>query len=160
MVLFNIPDIRLFWSEDERFLKQFDENKPLSEMRFEVRRGDTAAGLATSGAPLAPCHQRRRARPESLGAPHLRRAPTPGSRLPLQTPLRSLPFQPFSKHPPCYKDISFWIPEGFSANSFADLVRSVAGDLAEQVDLVDQFVHPKTQRESHCYRITYRSMDR
>ena len=59
MVLFNIPDIRLFWSEDERFLKQFDENKPLSEMRFEVRRGDTAAGLATSGAPLAPCHQRR-----------------------------------------------------------------------------------------------------
>ena len=26
--------------------------------------------------------------------------------------------------------------------------------------LVDQFVHPKTQRESHCYRITYRAMDR
>ena len=26
--------------------------------------------------------------------------------------------------------------------------------------LVDQFVHPKTNQESHCYRITYRAMDR
>jgi phenylalanyl-tRNA synthetase alpha chain len=40
------------------------------------------------------------------------------------------------------------------------LTRQVAGDLVELVELVDQFTHPKTQRESHCYRITYRSMDR
>ena len=36
MVLFNIPDIRLFWSEDERFLSQFDANKPISEQQFQV----------------------------------------------------------------------------------------------------------------------------
>ena len=29
-----------------------------------------------------------------------------------------------------------------------------------QVELIDQFIHPKTQQESHCYRITYRSMDK
>ena len=26
--------------------------------------------------------------------------------------------------------------------------------------LVDQFTHPKTQKQSFCYRITYRAMDR
>ena len=29
-----------------------------------------------------------------------------------------------------------------------------------QMSLVDQFTHPQTNRESHCYRITYRAMDR
>lgn len=29
-----------------------------------------------------------------------------------------------------------------------------------QVSIVDQFRHPKTQRESKCYRIVYRHMDR
>ena len=49
----------------------------------------------------------------------------------------SLPtYQPFSKYPPCNKDISFWIDSDFSDNSFADVVRSVAGDLAEEVKLV------------------------
>ena len=28
------------------------------------------------------------------------------------------------------------------------------------MSLIDQFVHPNTQQESHCYRITYRAMDR
>lgn len=29
MVLFDIPDIRLFWSKDRRFLDQFATGKPL-----------------------------------------------------------------------------------------------------------------------------------
>jgi phenylalanyl-tRNA synthetase alpha chain len=41
-----------------------------------------------------------------------------------------------------------------------ELVRSTAGDLAESVTNIDTFVHPKTGRVSHCYRINYRSMDR
>eukprot|EP00050_Salpingoeca_kvevrii_P011121 m.12884 g.12884 ORF g.12884 m.12884 type:complete len:421 (-) comp3266_c0_seq1:779-2041(-) len=102
MVLFQIPDIRLFWSQDERFISQFDESKHPSEMKFKE----------------------------------------------------------FSKFPPCCKDISFWIPPGFSSNSFSDIVRGVAGDLVENVALIDDFTHPKTKRQSHCYQITYRSMDR
>lgn len=32
--------------------------------------------------------------------------------------------------------------------------------MVEQVTLVDEFFHPKKQRQSQCYRIIYRSMER
>eukprot|EP00041_Stephanoeca_diplocostata_P032601 m.1050539 g.1050539 ORF g.1050539 m.1050539 type:complete len:455 (+) comp24175_c0_seq8:231-1595(+) len=102
MVLYDIPDIRLFWSEDARFLEQFDENMPIRQQKFK----------------------------------------------------------PFSKYPACYKDLAFWVPDDFSPNSFAEIVRGVAGDLVEEVKEIDQFRHPKTQRESRCYRTMYRAMDR
>ncbi len=37
---------------------------------------------------------------------------------------------------------------------------SAAGELVEQVVLVDSFVHPKTRRASRAFRIDYRSMER
>ena len=105
MLLFDIPDIRLFWSKDERFIEQF-----------------LSVGL---------------------------------------DPRTNIVFKPFSKYPPCYKDITFWLPkEKFNENDFHEVVRSSARDLVEKVELIDKFVHPKTERVSHCYRITYRSMDR
>lgn len=99
MILFGIPDIRLFWSTDPRFLSQFSENQITA-------------------------------------------------------------FKPYSKYPSCFKDVSFWIPEaGLHENDFCDLVRDVAGDLAEDVKMVgapwtcrfhsltswitvDRFLHP------------------
>ena len=100
MVLFDIPDIRLFWSEDDRFLSQFQENQ-----------------LTT--------------------------------------------FKPFSKYPPCFKDISFWLPENsFHENDLYEQIRSVGGDIVEDVSLIDEFQHPKTDRQSKAYRITYRHMSR
>jgi len=101
MILFSIPDIRLFWSTDERFLSQFEQGE-----------------LTT--------------------------------------------FKPYSKYPSCFKDVSFWIPQGQSLheNDFCDLVRDVAGDLVEDVKRIDNFVHPKTNQTSQCFRINYRSMDR
>jgi len=100
MVLFSIPDIRLFWTEDERFTSQF------------------SAGKITK-------------------------------------------FQPYSKFPLCYKDVSFWLPEsGLHPNDVYELIRNEAGDLVERVELIDQFKNKKTNRDSHAYRVTYRSMDR
>ncbi|SPQ27278.1 e79234c0-2108-48f8-8790-fed2cf284fb2 [Thermothielavioides terrestris] len=118
MLLFRIPDIRLFWSRDERFLGQF--------------RG---AGDDWS---------------------------------------RIRPFVPFSKHPPCWKDVSFWLRGASAAggnvkgvagadwhvNDLMEVVRDVAGDSVEDVRLVDEFTHPATGRRSLCYRINYRSLER
>ena len=112
MLLFNIPDIRLFWSRDERFLSQF------------------RAGEITR-------------------------------------------FEPFSKHPACYKDVAFWLPPAavtggsaaggavpFHENDVMEIVRGIGGDLVEDVTLIDEFTHPKTARKSMCYRINYRSLER
>ncbi|WFC98609.1 phenylalanine--tRNA ligase [Malassezia yamatoensis] len=104
MVLFSIPDIRLFWSQDKRFLSQFAKQS--------------------------------------------------GASLPLMT------FKPYSKHPPCYKDVSFWLPPNFHENDLFETVRDCAGDLVEDVECIDSFIHPKTQKASRCYRVNYRSMDR
>lgn len=79
MILYQIPDIRLFWSSDPRFISQFEPGK--------------------------------------ISA-----------------------FKPYSKYPACYKDISFWLNDSFHYNDFCDHVRIVAGDLAENVDLVGLFL--------------------
>ncbi|XP_053103726.1 phenylalanine--tRNA ligase, mitochondrial isoform X3 [Hemicordylus capensis] len=103
MILYGIPDIRIFWSEDERFLKQFR-------------------------------------------VPHIH---------------QKVLFQPFSKYPPVINNISFWLPsEKYSQNDFYDLVRTIGGDVVENVSLIDEYTHPKTKRVSHCYRITYRHLER
>jgi phenylalanyl-tRNA synthetase alpha chain len=99
MILFKIPDIRLFWTEDQRFHKQFK------------------AGQITA-------------------------------------------FKPYSKYPPVYKDIAFWIPENFVENDFFEMARGIAGDLVERMELTDEFTNPKKGKTSKCFRITYRSMDR
>lgn len=99
MVLFDIADIRLFWSTDPRFTEQFSDGI--------IRK-----------------------------------------------------FVPFSRYPPCTKDISFWVPDGFDDNDFFDFIRSCCGDLVESAAVVDQFTQPQTQRVSKCYRITYRSNER
>ncbi|XP_051185325.1 phenylalanine--tRNA ligase, chloroplastic/mitochondrial [Lolium perenne] len=99
MVLFDIPDIRLFWSNDQRFTSQFSKGK--------------------------------------LG----------------------IKFKPFSKFPPCYKDVSFWINDAFTENNLCEVVRGIAGDLVEEVKLIDNFTNKKGMT-SHCYRIAYRSMER
>ncbi|CAJ2511619.1 Uu.00g072440.m01.CDS01 [Anthostomella pinea] len=117
MLLFQIPDIRLFWSQDERFLSQF---RGVSDNLDSLRR-----------------------------------------------------FVPFSRHPGCYKDVSFWLKStsaaggstkanahDFHANDVMEIVRGVAGDVVEDVKLVDSFTHPKTGRKSMCYRINYRSLER
>lgn len=67
-------------------------------------------------------------------------------------------FKPFSKHEMCYKDISFFLSHEFSYNDFCTIARDVdRSNLIESITLLDEF-HTKG-KTSHCYRITYRSME-
>lgn len=102
MKLYDIPDIRLFWSQDPRFFKQFNVDDPYTKITFK----------------------------------------------------------PFSKHPPVVNDLSFWIPASYQENNFYDIVRSVGGDLVENVELKDVFENKKTGKTSHMYRLTYRHMEK
>ncbi|KAH8873198.1 putative phenylalanine--tRNA ligase, mitochondrial [Schistosoma japonicum] len=116
MQLYEIPDIRLFWSNDEGFLNQFITDDIHSSIKYK----------------------------------------------------------PVSIFPPCILDLSFWVNDSElspSLSSFSsdgvdpikvvernifDLVRSEAGDLIEQIRLVDSYKDPKTGRQSLCYRFVYR----
>lgn len=107
MCLYQIPDIRLFWSTDRGFLGQFIKVSSIHD---------------------------------------------------------NITYRPISQYPQCSNDLSFWLPESsefsYTSNDFYDLVRTIGGDIVEQVSLVDEWKNPKTQRLSHCYRITYRHMER
>ncbi|KAM3503066.1 hypothetical protein MY11210_008849 [Beauveria gryllotalpidicola] len=116
MLLFKVPDIRLFWSRDDRFISQFTGvSDDLDKLKL---------------------------------------------------------FTPFSKYPPSPRDVSFWLrsssssaaggntKNAFHENDIMELVRNIAGDVVEDVRLIDEFTHPKTGRKSMAYRIVYRSLER
>ncbi len=72
-------------------------------------------------------------------------------------------FVEVSKYPPVLRDISFIVSKSFSPNDYFDLVRDIAGDLVEQVELIDQYENDAkfgADKKSYAYRITYRSSER
>lgn len=72
-------------------------------------------------------------------------------------------FKEVSKYPPIVRDISFIVARGFIPNDYFDLVREVAGDLIEQVELLDTYENEAkigAGKVSYAYRVTYRSIDR
>jgi phenylalanyl-tRNA synthetase alpha chain len=72
-------------------------------------------------------------------------------------------FVEVSKYPAIVRDISFIVKKDFMPNVYFDLVRDVAGDLVEEVALLDEYENDEKfgkDKKSYAYRITYRSSDR
>ncbi|MCI0597725.1 hypothetical protein L0Y34_01490 [Candidatus Parcubacteria bacterium] len=73
------------------------------------------------------------------------------------------PFKEVSKYPPVVRDISFVVTKEFVPNDYFDLVRDIAGDVVEEVALIDRYENDEKfgkDNVSYAYRITYRSIER
>lgn len=106
MVLYGIPDIRLFWSKDTGFLSQFAGKSPTDCVKYKQ----------------------------------------------------------ISAHPQVIFDISFFLPESTQFNDMTsdvyDTIRTIGGELVEQVKLTDEFENKKKGKKSQTYRIVYRSHEK
>lgn len=72
-------------------------------------------------------------------------------------------YKEVSKYPPIVRDISFIVKNDFVPNDYFDLVRDVAGDLVEEVELLDKYENEAklgAGNVSYAYRVTYRSLER
>lgn len=72
-------------------------------------------------------------------------------------------YEEVSKYPPAVRDISFIVSKDFVPNDYFDMVRDVAGDLIEEIELIDEYENDEkfgADKKSYAYRITYRSLER
>lgn len=162
MLLYGIPDIRLFWSQDRRFLGQFREGEATrfqefskypecyKDVAFWVPDADGKVENGGEEAETLP--------PPTVGIEGEQRA-VDSVATPSPSPSSSGAAAPAGGHNRSSSDSAQHHPS-FHENDLAEIVRDIAGPLVENVTLVDEFFSEKKRRRSLCYRIMYRSLER
>ena len=72
-------------------------------------------------------------------------------------------FQEISKYPMTYRDISFVVGKDTSLNNYYEIIRDCAGNLVEEVSLLDKYENKEKFGEnniSYTFHIVYRSNER
>ncbi len=72
-------------------------------------------------------------------------------------------FHDVSKYPGTVRDISFIVPKSVELNNYYEIVRDSAGNLIEEVKLIDTYENEEKfgkDKISYTFRITYRSPER
>ncbi|OEH79737.1 phenylalanyl-trnasynthetase alpha related protein [Cyclospora cayetanensis] len=135
MVLFSVDDIRILWSTDHRFTQQFTEGRVKTFVAFS--------------------HMPPVFKDISFWLPK-KKAPTEsfqGSSSDLAATVSQTDGPSSGQGPPI-------CPASFDLSRFYEVCREEGGSLIESVALQDAFTHPKTGRQSLCFRITYKALDR
>lgn len=163
MLLYGIPDIRLFWSKDLRFLGQFEKGKVTSFHEFSKYPAcykDVAFWLPEDKNVNETQQSEQQSEQQHSTTPALA---TEEGHLPseaLSTFSVSSAAAPAGGHVSPPSEDAAKAFAGFHENDLAEIVRDVAGPLVESVTLVDDFYHEGKGRRSLCYRINYRSLER
>ncbi|MCX7615809.1 MAG: hypothetical protein N2Z68_00120 [Patescibacteria group bacterium] len=72
-------------------------------------------------------------------------------------------YREVSKFPMTYRDISFIVPKNMSLNNYYEIVRDCAGELVEEVKMLDKYENDEKfgkDKLSYTFRIIYRSPER
>lgn len=98
-----------------------------------------------------------------MGIPDIRVLWSDDSRITSQFKNINSKFKEVSKYPPVVRDISFIVDKSMNLNNYYEVVRDVAGELIEEMKLLDTYENEKKfgkSKASFTFRIIYRSLNR
>lgn len=127
MMLFNIPDIQVFWSRDDAILSQFRANKPISQMQYKpiINSEFQQSATAYPKQPVQNLKEREQFKPTSNRENKIK---SKFHNKPLSTEKDKSQLKPFFIRESSFALPSSLTPEEFPVNEFRELVTKIVGE--------------------------------